>query len=291
MAEMDEQGQKHCRDCLPSGGALGEGPIHLRPIGRVRSPIADPAAMPIWGVPAEVEVFPEYAEGLEAIETNTHIIVIGWLHQADRTQLRVHSRHSRPDQPPRGVFGLRSSIRPNPLALCVARLLRVEGPRLYLERLDLIDGTPVVDLKRYAVGWDCVFAARSSRELSFPHGHDAPETLRDMLNEAEHFHGERCAGLAIGVQIIYHAMRAWQVGPKDPALRLWLGQDGCIADALQALSGATWGNGRLKVGRGSAFRLAYGEEALTFTPRRPSAGDPEELLRADPQTLFTVRRR
>src|SRR5437879_5148268 len=108
--------------------------IMLGPVGRVHSAVAEPGAMPRRGVPAEVEVFPEYEPGLDSIETNSHLVLIGWLDRADRTRLLASPR-------PRGVFGLRSAVRPNPLGLTVARLLAVRGRRLALEALDFADGT------------------------------------------------------------------------------------------------------------------------------------------------------
>ena len=96
-----------------------EAPILLRPVGRVSSPIREPAEMPRGGVPASVEIYPEYAAGLDSIESNSHLVLIGWFHRADRTRLLASPR-------PRGVFGIRSAVRPNPLGLTVARLLAGE---------------------------------------------------------------------------------------------------------------------------------------------------------------------
>ncbi|MCL4535276.1 MAG: tRNA (N6-threonylcarbamoyladenosine(37)-N6)-methyltransferase TrmO [Bacteroidetes bacterium] len=254
----------------------------LQPIGVVHSPVADPQEMPVGGVPADVEVYAPYAEGLRAIETNTHLQIIAWMDRADRTVLLG-------GEPPRGVFGLRSPARPNPLGLTPARLLAVEGRMLRLDRLDLVDATPVIDIKRYSPGWDCIFSARTSREMRFPASAGSRDVMSDMLVEAVNFHGEECAGLAMGIRAMWHAMQTWQVGRKDSVLRLWLSSDGCIADALQALSGATLGSGRLKVPGGRVFRIARDREGLVFYPLDIGEMTADEVLDAPLEQLFTIR--
>ena len=120
--------------------------------------------MPIDGVPASIEVFPEYEAGLAGIESNTHLLILGWFHKADRSSLTL-SRHGGRG---RGVFGLRSPGRPNPIGLTSARVLGVEGRVVRLDRLDMIDGTPIVDIKRYSPGWNSIFSARTSRDTEHP---------------------------------------------------------------------------------------------------------------------------
>src|SRR5919202_6164538 len=133
----------------------------LRPIGVVRSPVADASAMPVNGVPATIEVAEAFVPALAQLTSNTHVWVVGWLHHADRELLQTRGRHARPGGEGRGVFSLRHASRPNPLGLQAARLLGVEGRLVHLDRLDFVDGTPVVDLKRYSPGWDAIFAART----------------------------------------------------------------------------------------------------------------------------------
>lgn len=264
--------------------------MDLREIGVVRSTVSDPNDMPFEGVPARVELHPRYQDGLLGIDEGTHVIVIGWLHEAGRDSLRI-TKTRRASGRPRGVFALRSSHRPNPLGLTTSRLLGVEGSTVHLERLDFVDGTPVVDLKRYSPSWDAIFSARSSRDLTFPERAGREQLLEGMLVEAVNFHGEQCTGLALGVRIMHHAMDRWQMVQKDPKLVLHLADDGCIADALQALSGATLGNGRMKVPRGRAFRLAYDDKkVIAYQPRALPAGyGVAEVLAAEIDELFAIR--
>lgn len=242
--------------------------ITLQPVGHVRSTIADPARMPIAGVPATVEILPEFAPALEGIEASTHLWVLAWLDRAGRV-LQTAGRRAPPGAPPRGVFGLRSSIRPNPIGLTAARLLRRDGLRLELDRLDFVDGTPVLDLKRYSPGWDSIFLARTDRERRPPRTEPpelAREELEDLILTVERFHGERCAGGVLAARVVMEACCAWEIGPRDDELLVSVGPDGCLTDGLQALTGATLGRGRLRIAPDSIFALTHGGRRWRFEP-------------------------
>ena len=259
----------------------------LRPVGVVRSPIADPRAMPVNGVPASVEVFPEFAPALTQIDSNTHVWVITWLHAADRTTLQTRGRHARPGGVERGVFSLRHASRPNPLGLIAARLLRVEGRHLYLDRLDFVDGTPVVDLKRYSPGWDAIFAARTYYE-TLPRDDPPEQIAADLYLEAVHFLGEPCVEAALAARLLTHIMAAWAIPAKDPALRIGVAPTR-LADALQAVSGATLGSGRLHVTAGTAVQFQHGWQCAEVHPRPQLPLEPEAVLGAPESALFGVR--
>jgi formylmethanofuran dehydrogenase subunit E len=248
--------------------------------------------MPRRGVPARVEVLPEFASALLHLTASTHVVVIGWLHRADRGRLQVQRPAYGQNMNPRGVFACRSPERPNPLGITTARVLRLDGTNLYLDLLDMIDGTPVIDLKPHAHGLDSAFSARSARELARPGRLSRERTLEALLHEAERFHGERCLGVALGARAVYHWMVSLDVGQKDPGTIVWLGSDGCLADALQALTGATFGNGRLRVGlpRGEAFCLERGGRAMRFAPRRqPPLSSEEQVLAHPVEELFELQ--
>ena len=142
----------------------------VRPIGVVRSVLKDPADAPKQGAltaqEAEIVVDPAYFAALSGLERRvapagkaafgdrTHrkdgkIIVICWMHGADRDRLKVHPR-DREDRPERGVFSTRSPHRPNPLSLHTVTLLGIEGNVLRVCGMDAIDGTPVVDIKPHS---------------------------------------------------------------------------------------------------------------------------------------------
>lgn len=126
-------------------------PLTLEPIGRVVSPLRDRAAAPKQaheGAPGAVLVFEEaYREGLADLTAGDEVLVLTWLHRADRATLRVHPRDD-PAAPLRGVFSTRSADRPNPIGIHRTRILAVEdGLRIRVAALEAVDGTPIVDLK------------------------------------------------------------------------------------------------------------------------------------------------
>jgi tRNA-Thr(GGU) m(6)t(6)A37 methyltransferase TsaA len=255
---------------------MAESAIRLTPVGVVRSPVTDRGAMPAGGVPAAVEVFPEFAPALVDIATNSHLIILAWLHQAARDRLQAEGRNAPPGALLRGVFGLRAQMRPNPIGCTVARLVEADLPArlLRLDRLDFIDGTPVVDIKRYSPAIDSVFAARTSRDTAPP----PAELPDDLLRAAVNFHGEWCAGVAAGVVLLTAALTAWGLAARHPDVRVQVGGDGCLADALQGMTGATLGNRRLTVRDGPAVRLACGPHAWTFLPTYAPATPPDVIL-------------
>ncbi len=132
--------------------------ITFHPIGFVRSCHRDPATTPIQPLyakdcPGVVEILPEFADGLADIEGFSHIYLIYHLHRAPSPQLRVKPFLQDTEH---GIFATRSPCRPNPIGLSLVRLLRREGNRLHIADLDILDGTPVLDVKPYALRFDQV---------------------------------------------------------------------------------------------------------------------------------------
>jgi tRNA-Thr(GGU) m(6)t(6)A37 methyltransferase TsaA len=99
-----------------------------------------------------IELDPRYADALDGVATCTHIVVLYFMDQARRDLLVQVPRHGER----RGTFALRSPVRPNPIAMSVARLVRVEGTRLTVVGLDCLDGTPLIDIKPYFASVDSV---------------------------------------------------------------------------------------------------------------------------------------
>jgi len=133
---------------------IGAG-LRLRPVGVVRSRFKEPSDLPppafaprgfFARSTGTIEIFPEFAEALDDLEGFSHIIVIFHFHRSSGPKLKaVPPGESRP----RGVFSTRSPHRPNPLGLSVLKLHKREGRVLEVSGLDLIDGTPVLDIKPY----------------------------------------------------------------------------------------------------------------------------------------------
>ncbi len=122
----------------------------LHPIGYVHSSLKHRGEAPKQGSEgapdAWLDVNPTVAEGLDGIAVGDEIIVVTWLHQADRAILKVHPRDDI-GNPLTGVFATRSSDRPNPLGLHRVTVREITGNRLKVGPIEAIDGTPVVDIK------------------------------------------------------------------------------------------------------------------------------------------------
>jgi tRNA-Thr(GGU) m(6)t(6)A37 methyltransferase TsaA len=254
--------------------------LELAQIGVVRSPVTDRRLMPAHGVPAEVQIFPEFTDGLLLIQENSHIWVVAWFEGADRDRLQIIRPTYEQSRRRRGVFGLRSTTRPNSIALTVGRLLSVSDNVLRLEALDLIDGTPVIDIKRYSPSYDVVFSARSSRDRYLLDKAD-PARLPELEAEAAHFHGELTAQVVAGARLIQYVSLNWSIMPKDPELVVTLGLDpalGGLADSVQALTAVTFGSGRLQVAPGRRITFTAGSRQLSVDPRAID-GMPLDMLR------------
>lgn len=122
----------------------------LRPIGRIRSGLKSLADAPRQGSEdapdAWLEIDPAFAPARDGLAAGDAIIVVTWLHRADRDVLEVHPRGDRAN-PLTGVFATRSPHRPNPLGLHRVTVRAVVGLRLRIGPIEAIDGTPVVDIK------------------------------------------------------------------------------------------------------------------------------------------------
>jgi tRNA-Thr(GGU) m(6)t(6)A37 methyltransferase TsaA len=122
----------------------------LYPIGHIRSALRTPGDAPRQGSEgapdAWLEVDPAYARALDGITAGDRLIILTWLHRADRGVLEVHPRGD-PKNPLAGVFATRSPDRPNPLGLHPVTVRTIAGTRLRIGPIEAIDGTPVVDIK------------------------------------------------------------------------------------------------------------------------------------------------
>ncbi len=94
-----------------------------------------------------LEIFPEFQEGLDGIEVGQTIVVLFWLHKSGRDVLKVYPRGDR-SRGLRGVFATRSPMRPNPIAVSELQVLAIRGNFLDVLGLDILDGTPIIDIKK-----------------------------------------------------------------------------------------------------------------------------------------------
>ena len=122
----------------------------MQPIGWVESPLVDRDLAPKQGDEGSPEAWLVFeqavSEGLGDLRPGADVIVLTWLHRADREVLRVHPRGD-PANPEQGVFSTRSPDRPNPIGLHRVQIRSIEGMRIRVRDLEALDGTPVVDVK------------------------------------------------------------------------------------------------------------------------------------------------
>jgi tRNA-Thr(GGU) m(6)t(6)A37 methyltransferase TsaA len=133
-----------------------KGEIRYRPIGIIHSPFGEPKGTPIQpsaalGVEGTVEVFPKYADGLKDLEGFSHIILLYHFHLSKEPSLEVKPYM---DEQPRGVFATRAPSRPNPIGISVVPLVKIEGNVLHVRNVDIVDKTPLLDIKPYVPDFD-----------------------------------------------------------------------------------------------------------------------------------------
>ena len=122
----------------------------LNPIGVVRSSLRNRVDAPRQGSEGAPDAWillePSYADALQGLSVGDELVVLTWLHEADRSVLQVHPRDDE-SRPLTGVFATRSSDRPNPIGLHPVTVYGIDGLELAVGPLEAIDGTPVVDIK------------------------------------------------------------------------------------------------------------------------------------------------
>src|SRR4030065_513034 len=130
--------------------------IVYQPIGTIHSPFQTIQGMPIQpagakGVQRTVEINPEYVDGLQDLDGFSHIILIYHFHLSKGYSLKVKPFM---DENLRGVFAPRAPKRPNPIGISVVKLRKIEGNILNIEDVDIVDGTPMLDIKPYVPEFD-----------------------------------------------------------------------------------------------------------------------------------------
>ena len=211
-------------------------PIVLNPIGVVRSEIINRKDMPVFGAEGCIEIFPSYLSALMGIEEHSHLWILTWLHQADRSVLQATPKKVNRNAKLYGVFAVRTPVRPNPIALTLVKLVKIEGSILYVSGLDAIDGSPVVDVKPYFED-DTVFSPRAPYMPPL----DTELLKKNLLKQALTHHGEMCSDLLVGVRM---ALVAQQLlgNITSPNIVLMVNGSPCLGDVLQGVCRARLAN-------------------------------------------------
>jgi tRNA-Thr(GGU) m(6)t(6)A37 methyltransferase TsaA len=131
-------------------------PISYHPIGVIETPFDDREGMPIQaaggaGIRGRIRLFEEYAPGLKDLDGFSHLFLIYHFHLTRDTQLVVTPFL---DTTPRGVFATRSPNHPNPIGISIVRLIEIRGATLEIEDLDMVNGTPLLDIKPHVPAFD-----------------------------------------------------------------------------------------------------------------------------------------
>lgn len=130
--------------------------VIYKPIGRILSPFKEAKGTPIQptaegAAKGKIELFPEYQDGLKDLEGFSHLILLYHCHKAGEPTLTVKPFM---EDKKHGIFAVRAPRRPNSIGLSIVRLIKIAGDILYIEDLDILDGTPLLDIKPYVPEFD-----------------------------------------------------------------------------------------------------------------------------------------
>ncbi len=129
--------------------------IELKPIGFVRNNVKEPRFGNFAHEISEIIVDEKYADALNGIDDYSHVIIVYWMDKV-KDHVITHRPQGNPNVPIVGIFACRCPQRPNPIAITTVKLMSREGNKIKVEGLDILDGTPVIDVKPYWPQYDKV---------------------------------------------------------------------------------------------------------------------------------------
>ncbi len=130
--------------------------ISYKSIGIIHTPNKEPEGTPIQprgaeGIKGEIEIFDDFTDGLKDLDGFSHIILLYHFHKSGKAELQIKPYM---DKEKHGVFAMRGPSRPNPIGLSIVKLNKIEDNRLFIENVDIVDGTPLLDIKPYVPDFD-----------------------------------------------------------------------------------------------------------------------------------------
>lgn len=183
-----------------------------------------------------IKVDPIYIEGLNRIEENSHLWILSWFDQADRAKLKTTATKLDSKKAPIGVFSLRSPARPNPIALTLVELIKIEGSILHVTHFDAFEGTKILDIKPYYEK-DRIFSPKTP--AIFPKNRE--RKINRYTDLAVNHHQEKCLGVIIAVKMSLLAEKHFGI-LTNPELTVAVEGSNCLIDALQATTSARFAN-------------------------------------------------
>jgi tRNA-Thr(GGU) m(6)t(6)A37 methyltransferase TsaA len=148
----------------------------VKPIGVIRTPFKSSTDTPIQSSNSDaighVEISAEYLDALKSLDGFSHIILLYWFHKAKPPMMRMKPYLDTEDH---GLFAIRAPSRPNPIGMSIVKLIKIEKNRLYIEGVDILDETPLIDIKPFVPEFDnrpqatSGWLAKSSLAKHHPH--------------------------------------------------------------------------------------------------------------------------
>lgn len=191
---------------------------------------------------ARIRIDHAYIDGLKRVEENSHLWILSWFDQADRSKLTTTATKLDSKTTPIGVFSLRNPARPNPIALTLVELIKVEANILYVNHFDAFEGTKILDIKPYYEK-DTIFSPKTPS--IFPKNRD--RKINRFTALAINHHQEKCLGVVVAVKMSLLAEKYFGI-LTNPELTVAVEGSNCLIDALQAITSARFANpARLKI--------------------------------------------
>ncbi len=129
--------------------------INLKPIGFVKNSVKEPRFGSFADEVSEIILDEKFAEALNGIEEYSHVIIVYWMDKVKKSVI-THRPQGNPNVPIVGIFSCRCPQRPNPIGITTVKLIEREGNKIKVKGLDILDGTPIIDIKPYWVQYDKV---------------------------------------------------------------------------------------------------------------------------------------
>lgn len=223
--------------------------ILLKPIGFVHnSCIESMAPELIKKEISEIEILPDYTEGLQEIEACRYLDIVFSFHRNDTINLIAQTRTGET----RGIFATRSPNRPNHVGITTVKLINRKGNKLQVEGLDALNDTPVIDIKC------CDTSLHAQEQIHKTIYIDSPridivsaiisDNTEELLLKAAQLHGHICPGLALGIMGATKVMQQLYDRQLDPLdFTLTVEMQNCLIDGISFVTGCTPGNKRLTI--------------------------------------------